>query len=561
MNASHRPRRPDRRRFIQASAAGALAAALPSCAGVETAEPFDVVVRGGTVVDGEGLPPARADLGIRGDTIAALGAIGGWQARTVIDATGLHVAPGFIDIHTHSDGSIFGCPTADSRLRQGVTTEVTGNCGGSAAPRRPAADEGENDGRPGNRPRWTDVASYAATWREARPAINHALLAGQGTIRRLVLGEVDRNATPEELREMVRILEEALDQGAIGLSTGLEYVPGIWTPAEEIHALARVVAARGAFYASHMRDEEDKLLEALREALETGRRTGVRVQVSHLKANGRGNWNLQEPAIALIEGARRDGVDVLADAYPYVAYSTGLSILLEGWVRDGGDAAMQGRLRDPGLRERIRKEVAARVRSEPGGFELIVIAGVSGGQDRSLAGRSIAQIAEAAGTEPAEAVLRILEAGGASFVGFGMSEENVERVLAHPLVMVASDGSVMKPPADPQGSRPHPRSYGTFPRVLARYARDRGIFDVATAVRKMTSMPADQAGLRDRGRLRRGFKADVVVFDAAAVRDEATFEDPHRFPSGLPWVLVNGAVAVAGGVPTGERAGRFLARA
>ncbi len=551
-----RSREPDRRGFLRTGAAAALAAALPSCAGVEPAEPFDVVIHGGTVVDGTGAAPFHADIGLRGDTIAAMGAIDAAQGTTVIDARGLHVVPGFIDIHTHSDSAIFRCPTADSRLRQGITTEVTGNCGGSAAPRRAGAVE--EGGGAEDRPAWTDVASYAEAWRAARPAINHALLVGHGTLRRQAMGEGDRRATEDELRAMVRALEEALAQGAIGLSTGLEYVPGIYTPAEEIQALAKTAAARGALYASHMRDEEDHLLEAVTEALDVGRRTGVRVEVSHLKAAGRGNWRLQEPAIALVEEARRAGIDVLADAYPYVAYSTGLTILLEGWVRDGGDAAMRARLADPESRARIRQEIEVRVRNEPGDFDLIVISSVSSAEDRAAVGRNLVQVGEALGVAPAEALIRLVEHGGAGFVGFGMSEENVGLVLSHPLVMVASDGSVMKPPEDLASSRPHPRSYGTFPRVLARYQRERGLFDLPTAILKMTSMPARQAGFKDRGRIATGLRADLVLFDAATVQDEATFDAPHRFPTGIPHVLVNGVPVVTSGLPTDARPGRFL---
>jgi N-acyl-D-amino-acid deacylase len=556
----------DRRQFLgQASAALAgLAVARPFR--VEAAPPFDLVIRGGTVLDGTGMAAFRADVGLVGDTIAALGDIAPEQGRRVIDAAGLHVAPGFIDIHTHSDPDVLVYPTADSRVRQGVTTELAGHCGGSAAPlaglgvaeRR---EEWRDDGLDAD---WTDVASYLARVEKAGISLNHALLVGQGTLRSNAIGDVDRPLSTEEMRSVVRALEEALDQGVFGLSTGLEYVPGRYTPASEIQDLARLVARRGGLYASHIRNEEARVLEAVAEAIEVGRASGVRVEIAHLKATGESNWPKQGPALDLLESARRDGVAVLADAYPYTAYSTGLTILMEGWARESGTAAILGRFRDPEARARIRREVEAQVKGDPGSWERVVVSRVKTEKNRAAAvGRSLVEIGAGWGLDPVDAYLRLLEEEetAVSFIGHGMSPENVERVLRHPLVMIGSDGSSMAPVGKAAEGRPHPRSYGTFARVLGFYARERGVFDLPTAVRKMTSLPADQIGLADRGRIARAKKADLVVFDAAKVRDTATFDDPHRYPEGIPWVLVNGVAVVERGAHTGARPGRVLRRA
>jgi len=553
-----------RRRFLERGGSATLGLALYPFSRVQAAPSFDVVIRGGSILDGTGGPAWKADLGLAGDTIVGLGEIAAEQGRLVVDATGLHVAPGFIDIHSHSDDAILRYPTADSRTRQGITTEVTGNCGFSIAPleglgaQERRADLLEDYGIEAT---WTGVASYLRALEELRMSVNQALLLGQGVLRENAIGPADRALTPEELGQVVRSVEVGMDEGAFGLSTGLEYTPGIFTPTDEIVALARVVGRRGGLYASHIRNEETALLAAIDEAIEIGRRSGARVEISHLKAAGTPNWGKQRAALALIEAARHGGVQVLADAYPYTAYSTGLSILLPAWAREGGREALAGRLADPEARSRIRSELKKRVKEDPGDFDLIVISRVRSEENRPLIGKNVRQIAEGWGVEPADAALRLLaEEGSVGFIGHGMSAENVETVLAHPLVMIGSDGSSMAPEGPAAKTRPHPRSYGTCPRVLGHYCRERGLFDLPTAVKKMTSMPADQVGIRDRGRIARGKKADLVVFDAGTVKDGATFENPHRYPTGIQHVLVNGELVVDGGSHTGRRPGRVLRR-
>jgi N-acyl-D-amino-acid deacylase len=554
--------RVSRRRFLGQGGSLAVAMTTLGPGALAFAPSFDVVVKGGTILDGTGGPAWKADVGIVGDTIAAVGSIDPAQGRRAIDASGMYVAPGFVDIHSHSDRSILAYPGDESRAYQGVTTEVVGNCGSSAAPLGgPEADADRKElAEDGVRADWSDVASFCKRVEETGISVNQALLLGQGTIRTNAVGNVDRPLTADELATVLRAVEDGMEQGAYGLSTGLEYTPGLYTPTAEIVDMARIVARHGGLYASHIRNEEAMLLEAVDEAVNIGRAAGVRVQVSHLKAAGKGNWGKQRAAIDLLESARRVGVQVLADAYPYTAYSTGLTILLEAWAREGTSADLVRRLRDANDRARMRKELIAHIRNEPGDYDLIVISSVTTEKNKAVIGKNLAQIADLWKVEPVDAYLKLIEeeAGSVSYVGHGMSEANVEMVLSHPLVMISSDGVAMAPTGKAAESRPHPRSYGAFARALAYYTRERKLFDLPTAVKKMTSMPADQIGLSDRGRVAKGKRADLVVFDAAKVTDEATFETPHRYASGIPYVLVNGVAVIDAGKHTGARSGRML---
>ncbi len=555
-----------RRDFLKNTSTIAVALTLPA-RWIEAAPSFDIVLRGGTILDGTGGPAYQADLGIRGDTIAAIGSISADQGKQSVDISGFQICPGFVDIHSHSDGSILVYPNSESRVYQGVTTELTGNCGGSAAPVAGANAEQAFDKwrkEEGISAKWTDVASYFAALEQTRISINQGLLLGQGTIRENTIGLVDRNVTADELKQILRATDEGMDQGAFGISTGLEYTPGTYTPTDEIVEMARIASRYGGLYASHTRNEVDRTLEAVLEAIDIGRRAGVRVEVSHLKVCGKNNWHRQHASIELIESARRDGIEVFADIYPYTAYSTGLDLFLQPWAREGGNAEMVKKLRDSKLRAQIRKEAENYIRNlEPGDYDLIVISSLSTEKNRPLVGKNVAEIASIWKMEPADALLRLLEEeeGDASYIGHAMSPENVEMVMSHPLVMIGSDGYAMAPTGKATQSRPHPRSYGAYPRVLAQYWRERKIFDLPTAIKKMTSMPADQMGIPDRGRIAKGKKADLVVFDSNTVKDEATFENPQRYPDGISYVLVNGAFVIEKGKHNGARPGRVLRKA
>ena len=557
---------PIHRRLFVSQSTAVLSAALLPVGRIRFTPEFDIVIKNGTIVDGTGGPIWQGDLGLVGDTIAAIGSIDAQQGRRVLDASGLHVSPGFIDIHSHSDGTIFAYPTADSRAYQGVTTEVTGQCGFSAAPLmgvdadKRRSDLAEESGVPVE---WDTVESYFETLDEIGVSLNQAMMLGHGAVRQTVAGSEDRLLSEDEMKEVERLVEVGMDAGAFGLSTGLEYVPGMYTPTEEIVRLTRIVARRGGFYASHIRNEESSLLEAIDEAVFIGRSTGARVQISHFKSAGPANWGKQRSALHLVESARRDGVNVLADAYPYSAYSTSITIFLPGWSLAGGWPQLEARLNDEDTRDRVRSETTAKVNMNPGGFDRIVLISTRTEENRWVVGRSVAEVGEEWGIEPVDAALRLVleEEGMVGMIGHGISPANVEMVLSHPLVMVGSDGASVAPTGKAAEGNPHPRFYGAFARVLAHYRRDRQIFDLQTAVKKMTSMPADQAGIRDRGRIARGKKADLVLFNANEVQDQATFENSHQFATGIEHVLVNGESVIEAGSHTGARPGSVLRKA
>lgn len=349
-----------------------------------------------------------------------------------------------------------------------------------------------------------------------------------------------------------------MDQGAFGISTGLEYAPGQFTPTEEIVTLARLVARRDGLYATHIRNEETRLLAAINEAIEIGKRANVRLEISHLKAAGRPNWKKQQGAIHLIEAARRSGIRVFADAYPYTAYSTGITIFFDSWMLEGDHSAFLNRLKNN--RDRIRKEVDSRVKRDPGAYDLIVISEVYTDKNLQLVGKNLEEISSLWNLEPVDTLLKLVEEEETrvSFIGFGMSQKNVDLVLSNPLVMIGSDGYSMAPTGEAAKTKPHPRSYGAFARILSFYVREKKLFDLPTAVKKMTCMAADQVGIRDRGRIAKGMKADILIFNDEKIRDNASFGDPHQYSTGIEYVMVNGKMVVDKGKHTGKRAGAIL---
>jgi N-acyl-D-amino-acid deacylase len=534
-----------RRAFLGTSAASVASMAF----GRTRREPdLDWLITGATLLDGTGQARFVADLGIVGDTIRSLGEIAPERARRTLDGRGLALAPGFIDLHTHSDGSILECPTAESRVLQGITTEITGNCGSSEVP---------SDAEP------RSFERYFARLRELGLGVNHGALVGHGTLRELAGARKQGAPTAAEMQRMRAELERALDEGALGFSTGLEYTPGRFAESAEILELAKIAARRGALYATHMRNEVRGVVDSVDESLAIAERSGVRLQVSHLKAAGKPSWPLAAICLERLERARARGLDVFADAYPYTAYHTGLTIYLPPDVAEGEREAMLARLRDPATRERLLRTLPEAVGDDPGGYAQVVLSAIGSAEHQRFVGQDLAAIASELGVAPAEAHLRLIEAGGgtASYIGHAMSEENVARTLAHPLVLVASDGSsqpLEEPAPGTRAARPHPRSFGTFPRVLARYVREQKLLTLEDAVRKMTALPADRAGLADRGRIGLGQKADLVLFDPQTIADTATFDRPRSAPLGIRAVFVNGVLTVENGRPTGARAGRIL---
>ncbi|MFB3737853.1 MAG: amidohydrolase family protein [Candidatus Velamenicoccus archaeovorus] len=525
----------------------------------------DLLIAGGLVVDGSGSAPSPATVAVQGDRIERLIRPGMAEpsAARRVDVAGRVVAPGFVDVHDHSDLSPLAEPWMDSMLRQGITTVVVGNCGSSAVP---PAGLAEMAGWTGLPPReldlldlsWTTLAGYLERVDAARPAVNVATLVGHGALRLQAMGDERRAPTPDELRAMRTLLARGMEEGAVGLSSGLIYTPGIHATTEELVELAAALDGVG-LYASHVRGEGEPVFEAVEECIEIGRRAGVPSHVSHLKLETDLVWGRAEELLARIDEARAAGDDVSADQYPYPAWESELASLLPPWA---GPADLPRLLADAGTRERLVRSVE---RGEPGwqssvrgvGWDRLVIVAHAGSTEHT--GRSIAEIAAATGTEPAQAMFDLLMRDPrTSLIGHAMLEDDVRTIVAREDVMVATDGVAVSPEGPMGRFNVHPRYYGTFPRVLGRYVREEGLLSIGAAIRKMTSLPAGRFGLAGRGRIVPGAFADLVVFDPHRIADRATFEAPHAFPEGIELVVVNGRVAWDG--ERRERAGRALRR-
>ncbi len=532
------------------------------------AEDFDIVIKRGDIIDGTGNPWFGGDIGIDKGKIKKIGLIRE-NGRKTIDADGMVISPGFIDLHNHSDMSVLACPNCESYIMQGVTTLVVGNCGLTMAPVSPQRlellkeyllpllsqdfDYGWN---------WKTLKEYYEKVEEEKIAANLVPLVGHGTIRIAVKGFEKSELSEEEMGEMKKLLAESLEDGAFGMSTGLIYAPGCYSTTEELVELGGVLKEYGRIYTSHIRNESTKLAEAVKEAIRIGEENNIPVEVSHHKAKGEENWGKIDSTLRLMEKARERGVEVNCDVYPYIAGSTTISAFLPIWVLEGGIEKMLERLKSKEIREKIKEElVEDRVGGEnyfrDAGFDGIFISSCP--SNKEYEGKSLTEIIREKNrlSEPYEAFFDlVLEIRGNGLtINFMLDEEDVKRVISSPLSSICSDSWAMSPTST---GKPHPRTYGTFPRILGRYVREEKILRIEGAIRKMTSLPASKVRLKDRGLLKEGFWADVTIFDPAEIRDTATYQDPQQYPTGIKYVIVNGGIAVEGGKLTYAKSGKIL---
>jgi len=515
-----------------------LALSLSACGGAP--EPLDLLISGGTIVDGTGAAGFAGDVGIRDGRIVRVSRepLDASAATRVIDAAGLVVAPGFIDLHAHLE-PLPMLPGAESHVRQGVTTALGGPDGSSPWP----------------------VGEYLEERQANGVGMNIGILVGHNTIRREVMQAADRAPTGEELARMEEMVARAMDEGAFGLSTGLRYIPGAFAGTEEVVALARVAGERGGIYTSHLRDEGFDLLEGVQEGIRIGAEAEIPVILTHHKVVGAPMWGSSAQTLAMIDSARAAGIQVSADQYPYTATHTGISILIPSWALADGSDALQRRLEDPVLRDSIRAGLLWNLVNDRGGNDLSRVQFSSVSWDRSLEGQTLRDWAERDGLDTGietgvELVLEAMRRGGANAIFHVLDEEDIERIMRHPETVPASDGRL----SEPGVGHPHPRAYGTFPRVLGLYVRERGVLTLEDAVRKITSLAASRLGLQDRGTIAEGMWGDIAVFDPATVADRSTFAEPHQYPEGIPWVIINGVPAVADGVFMDLRPGTMLRR-
>ncbi|MCX6649295.1 MAG: D-aminoacylase [Candidatus Bathyarchaeota archaeon] len=522
---------------------------------------YDLVIKGGRVIDGAGNPWFPGDVAVTKGIISAVGRVEE-RARETIDASGLVVSPGFIDAHSHGDIVLISEPEARIKIMQGITTEIVGQDGLGEAP---LTDENVEmwrrylSGLNGNPPiewDWRSLGEYLDRVAGANPSVNVASLVGHGNIRLAAMGMENRKPTTAELGKMKKLLDQSLREGAIGLSTGLIYPPCVYSDTPELTELCKVTAAHRGVFVVHMRNEGDKLLDSIEEVVSIGRGSGVSVHISHFKTNGRANWGKSPQALASVEKAREEGIDVTFDQYPYTAGSTFLGSLLPPWAHEGGVDSLLKRLKDDETRKRLAAYLGGARGDEgsPNEWDKILITNVQTRGNKRFEGKYVSQVAAELNKSPAETVLDLVleEENAATMATFTMDENDVRTIMRSPLGMVCTDGIVL--------GKPHPRAYGSFPRVAGHYVRE-GVLRLEDAVRKMTSYTAQTHGLTDRGVLRPGLAADITVFDPETIRDTATFENPIQHPKGVEYVIVNGVVTVENGNHNGGRAGRVLRRA
>lgn len=522
---------------------------------------IDILIKGGTVYDGSLANPYVKDIAISGDTISATGSFHRNEADMVIDAAGLAVAPGFIDTHAHSDFTILADPRAEGKVSQGVTTEINGNCGMSAAPLFSKALERRQDDLKelGIPERWHTLDEYYTLIAKRGIALNVATLVGHGNIRGSVIGYDDKAPSAGELSRMSALLKTVIEDGAIGFSTGLIYPPGVYSKTEELIELSKVLKEYGLIYASHMRSEGKMLVESVQEVIRIGREADIKVHVSHIKTAGERNWHKAEKVIALLEEARSSGMQLTCDRYPYTASGTDLDSLLPAWTYEGGNEEEMKRLLDPADRKRIRQEIQKQAR-EKKYWEAVIISSVASEDNSWMEGRTIADISAFLKLDEIDTLFRILldEKLRVEAIFHSMSEENLIKFLSLPYCMIGSDSSARSFDGPTRKGKPHPRGFGTFPRFLGRYVRDSGVMGLSEAVYRSTLLPAETFGLKQRGGIKKGMYADIVIFDPKTIIDTATFDNPYQRSLGIEHVLVNGVPVIREGEFAGNFPGRVL---
>ncbi len=530
---------------------------------MRTGDPL--IIKNVRVIDGTGGASFEGEVAVQGCRIKAVGHSPGalQDAGQTFDGCGLCLVPGFIDTHGHSEFTLLADPRAEGKLLQGVTTDISGNCGLSAGPLRgPYAERRESDLREYSiEERWTSLNAYLELLQSRQPAINYATLAGHGNIRGAIMGYTDRRVTEGEMFQMRDLLIQAMEEGALGLSTGLIYPPGVYAERQELIDLCHVLASYGGLYATHMRNEADLVLESLEEALDIGEQAGVPVHVSHLKTSGRSNWPKIDGLLNLLSKAGDRGIRVTCDRYPYIASSTDLDAILPKWVYEGGYAHQRERLTDPEILGRIRSELGPDA-NEDRFWADIRVSSVFEAVNRWMEGRSILEISRERSQNPFLTYIAVILSEGfrAGGIFFGMSEANLVRILTKPNTMVGSDSAVRCFDGSTRKGKPHPRGFGTFPRYLGQYVRDQGLLPLEQAVHNITGLPASVFGLANRGVIREGAYADLVILDPDCVTDTATYEHPFSPPRGIRHVFVNGGHAVREEHPTGLRSGRVIRR-
>jgi N-acyl-D-aspartate/D-glutamate deacylase len=543
-----------------------LLALCAACSRTAAQAPFDLVIAGGSVLNGEGTPAVTADVGIRDGRIAAIGDLRTASSRQRVDAAGFVVAPGFIDIHNHSDYTILVEPKAESMIRQGVTTMVLGESR-SAGPVKVGANDDPRSRTDGATVDWTSLGGYFARLERQHVSTNIASYVGEEQIWTYVKGYGQTPATAEELEEMKALIAQAMQEGAMGLSTALLQPPSSIATTANLIELAKVSKQYGGIYSSHIRDEGENVFKAVDEAIQVGAGAGIPVDILHMKIAHQALWGRASEIVAMVQKARDAGQNVQANVYPYTAGQNNLSSIIPPWAHDGGRQKLLERLRDPAARKRMHGEVLNGLPNwynhylaTGGGWSGMLLVSLQHERNKPFQGRRMSDLIKARGGDPVDVLFDVLveEGGSVPTVFFHHSEPDMQLVLKQPWTSIGSDGSAVNPDGPTGRSHPHPRYYGTFPRVLGRYARDLKVITLPDAVRKMTSLNADKIGVKDRGRLQEGQWADVTVFNPATVIDKATFESPHQFPVGIEYVIVNGVVTIERGRHTGALAGRVL---